>query len=286
MFAAIIGRCSKFFTPSSSGWMKVLHHVKSCPMSSSSSKPKDSNMYHLLLIFPISTFGLGTWQIFRLQWKRGLIQDLHTRTTEPVRDLPENIDDLRSKDLEYRRVRLQGRFDHAGEIHVLPRSLNEGEHSGGGLGRRPKSGAHIITPFEITGSRQRILVNRGWVPKDKIKPEKRLDGQIEQEIEFVGFIRQGEKRQPFQAQNDPQKNQWFSRDVDAMAERTGSLPILVDADSASTVHGGPIGGQTRVYLRNEHLQYIITWYALSGVTAYMYYRLRKSPKNNVISQSH
>ena len=29
---------------------------------------------------------------------------------------------------------------------------------------------------------------------------------------------------------------------------------------ASTIPGGPKGGQTRVYLRNEHLQYIITWY--------------------------
>lgn len=27
----------------------------------------------------------------------------------------------------------------------------------------------------------------------------------------------------------------------------------------STVPGGPIGGQTRVTLRNEHMQYIITW---------------------------
>lgn len=238
-------------------------------------------MYHLLLIIPISTFGLGTWQIFRLQWKRNLIQELHTRTTEPVQDLPENIGDLSSKDSEYQRVRLRGQFDHSEEIHVLPRSLNEGERSGGGLGRRPKSGAHIITPFEIADSRQRILVNRGWVPKDKIEPKKRLQGQIEGEIELVGFLRQGEKRQPFQAQNNPEKNQWISRDVDAMAEVTGSLPILVDADSASTVPGGPIGGQTRVYLRNEHLQYIITWYALSGFTAYMYYRLRKSPKMNV-----
>jgi len=135
-------------------------------------------MYHLLLIIPISTFGLGTWQIFRLQWKRNLIQELNTRTTEPVQDLPENVGDLSSKDSEYRRVRLRGKFDHSEEIHVLPRSLNEGERSGGGLGRRPKSGAHIITPFEIADSRQRILVNRGWVPKDKIEPKKRLQGQV------------------------------------------------------------------------------------------------------------
>lgn len=29
--------------------------------------------------------------------------------------------------------------------------------------------------------------------------------------------------------------------------------------TGSTVPGGPIGGQTRVSLRNEHMQYIITW---------------------------
>lgn len=28
----------------------------------------------------------------------------------------------------------------------------------------------------------------------------------------------------------------------------------------STIPGGPIGGQTRVTLRNEHMQYIITWW--------------------------
>lgn len=35
----------------------------------------------LLLAVPITTFGLGTWQIFRLQWKLGLIKDLEKRTS-------------------------------------------------------------------------------------------------------------------------------------------------------------------------------------------------------------
>ena len=39
------------------------------------------------------------------------------------------------------------------------------------------------------------------------------------------------QRQPFQGKNNPDKNHWFSRDVDAMAEVTGCLPILVDADA-------------------------------------------------------
>jgi len=58
-------------------------------MSTANVAEKESKLHYLLLIIPISTFGLGTWQIYRLQWKRGLIQELEKRTTDAVRDLPE-----------------------------------------------------------------------------------------------------------------------------------------------------------------------------------------------------
>ena len=58
-------------------------------MTTASSEVKESKLHYLLLIIPISTFGLGTWQIFRLQWKTGLIKELETRTTKPIRNLPE-----------------------------------------------------------------------------------------------------------------------------------------------------------------------------------------------------
>lgn len=68
----------------------VLHHLlKSCSMSTASTAAKESKMHYLLLIIPVSTFGLGTWQIKRLQWKKGLIKELEARTTAPVLDLPE-----------------------------------------------------------------------------------------------------------------------------------------------------------------------------------------------------
>jgi cytochrome oxidase assembly protein ShyY1 len=49
------------------------------------------------------------------------------------------------------------------------------------------------------------------------------------------------------------------RDIPEMARRLDTLPIFLDADAASTVPGGPIGGQTRVTLRNDHLSYMFTW---------------------------
>ena len=41
-----------------------------------------------LLIIPVTTFCLGTWQVFRLQWKVDLIADLERRTKKEVIDIP------------------------------------------------------------------------------------------------------------------------------------------------------------------------------------------------------
>jgi len=57
-----------------------------------------------------------------------------------------------------------------------------------------------------------------------------------------------------------------------MCSSTGAKPVFLDATYEMTVPGGPIGGQTRVGLRNEHLSYLITWFSLSAATSYMWYR--------------
>lgn len=151
-------------------------------------------------------------------------------------------------------------------------------------------------------------------------------------MELTGAVRLAETRKPFVPENNPERNHWHYRDLEAMAKFTGTEPIFIDADfsawcpaqaagtrraggrggwaapgtsqeqaegppavtgngpqtpaareelgrlrgnsgpggshrrltpcpvpAGSTVPGGPIGGQTRVTLRNEHMQYIVTW---------------------------
>lgn len=56
-----------------------------------------------------------------------------------------------------------------------------------------------------------------------------------------------------------------------MSQQTGAAPIFLDACSNTTVPGGPIGGQTRVGLRNEHTSYIVTWFGLSAFTSFLWY---------------
>lgn len=201
-----------------------------------------------------------------------MIADLRSLTSaEPI---PLPIDPLELKDLEYRRVKVRGRYDHSQEMYILPRSRVDPEkeaREAGTLSSSGESGANVITPFYCSDLGITILVNRGFVPRKSIRPETRLKGQVNDEMEVVGVVRLTEIRKPFVPQNDVEHNRWHYRDLGAMSAVTGAEPIFIDADLASTVPGGPIGGQTRVTLRNEHMQYIMTWYGLCAATSYMWF---------------
>lgn len=248
----------------------------------SSSNPKK---YTWMLVFPVASFGLGTWQVRRLQWKKDLIKDLEVRTQrEPIPlDPTELLNPDKLKAMEYRRVTMSGCFDHSQEILLGPRSKNTKQpRSGGGGGlishSVPASGYHIVTPF-VLDSGERILINRGWVSKDSVNPETRTEGQIKTRTSVSGLVRKGERRPSFSPKVKEDSGNWHYCDVDSFSRLLNTSPIMIDADSASTVPGGPMGGQTRVTLRNEHIQYIITWYSLCAATLLLYYQLRKRPSS-------
>ncbi|XP_015238220.1 PREDICTED: surfeit locus protein 1 [Cyprinodon variegatus] len=235
-------------------------------------KGEDSFLKWFLLLIPVTTFGLGTWQVKRRQWKMGLIDELKRLTTaEPV---PLPPDPVEVNKLEYRRVKVRGHYDHSQELYIMPRSPVDPEkeaREAGSLSSSGEIGANVITPFHCSDLGIKILVNRGYVPRQKIRPETRMKGQVEDEVEVVGVVRLTEPRKPFVPNNDEERNRWHYRDLEAMSRITGAAPILIDADFQSTIPGGPVGGQTRVTLRNEHMQYVITWYGLCAATSYMWY---------------
>lgn len=112
-------------------------------------------------------------------------------------------------------------------------------------------------------------MNRGWVPARNKKPTTRIKGQVEGTVELEGVVRLAEPRPQFTP--DHRENLYFYRDLLKMCKNTGAEPIFIDACYNTTVHDGPIGGQTRVSLRNEHMSYIFTWFSLSAFTGWLWY---------------
>ena len=220
--------------------------------------------------------GLGTWQLERLQWKTALIEEIHGRMAAPAAPLPDVLaeTDQDLTEVQYRRVTLEGAFRHDAEMYLAARSMNG------------NVGYHVVTPFELS-SGEVALVDRGWVPIERKLPAERAQGQVEGEVTIEGVIRVPRAEKSWlQPDNEPQNNMWFWVDLPAMAEhaRLGAMgsdlaPVYVEAGPAENPGGFPIGGQTRVNLPNDHLQYAITWYALAIALAVIYVVYHRRPPN-------
>jgi surfeit locus 1 family protein len=206
----------------------------------------------------IALIGLCLWQVQRMYWKENLIADRETRVSADPIALPAEGADPASVD--YRRVRLEGVFRHDKELFLGARSLN------GNVGYQ------VLTPFELVGGGA-VLVDRGWVPVERKAPESRAEGQLAGPQTIDGIVRVAPGKAWMQPDNEPGKNMWFFVDLPAMAASSGvglRTDLYVDAGPAENPGKYPVGGQTRIALPNDHLQYAITWGLLAAALAVIY----------------
>ncbi|KAF8898983.1 mitochondrial protein required for respiration [Infundibulicybe gibba] len=233
----------------------------------------------LLGFMPFFTFGLGTWQLQRLQWKIALIDELEEKLELAPLSLPQKINLSVIPEFVYRKVMLRGRWDHAKSMLIAPR-VHEGVH-----------GVHVITPL-IRENGTTVLVDRGFVSKEYV-----AQGTYQQEtgeVEVLGMLRTSQPRNRFTPDNHPEDGIWYWTDVDAMAEHAGGesarvQPVFVEqifeghaGEAGSRLTKGiPIGRAPTIDLRNSHLSYVMTWYALSGLTAFMFARVLVTKKRSI-----
>lgn len=219
--------------------------------------------------------GLGTWQLDRLQWKTALIAEIEGRIDAPPAPLTEVLAEAgNDRDaVQYRQVILTGSFRHDAEMYLAARSMNG------------NVGYHVVTPFDLADGGT-VLVDRGWVPPERKLPAQRPEGQVEGEVTLEGVLRVPRAEKSWlQPDNEPHNNMWFWIDLPAMAEHarlgaagSGLVPVYVEAGAAENPGGFPIGGQTRINLPNDHLQYALTWYALAVILAVIYVIYHRRPR--------
>ena len=207
--------------------------------------------------------GLGVWQLKRLHWKEGLIAQIEARTEGAPITLKDALAHARKgRDPSYYRLRVDGRFHHAKERYLY--AVSEG-----------RVGWHVITPLE-TEAGDVVLVDRGFVPDELKDPSSRSLGEVENVVTVTGIVRAPETQNLFTPDNEPEANRWFWRDLPAMARSmfpAGTIevaPFFLEADKSPVPGGWPEGGQTRLALPNNHLQYAITWFLMAAALLVIY----------------
>ncbi|MGH7502466.1 MAG: SURF1 family protein [Longimicrobiales bacterium] len=151
---------------------------------------------------------LGFWQLDRLEERRARNAEQASRLEAPPVELEDVPHD--SAGWTYRRVILEGSYDHDGLIVYPGRSL-------GGV-----PGAHIVTPLVLKDTGGRVLVNRGWMPAaDGAHPDlTRLPESGPVRVMGVVVAFPGGRSPPAPAGSVPRsegfRQIWFSIDPDAI----------------------------------------------------------------------
>ena len=206
---------------------------------------------------------LGVWQLRRAALKIALEEMLESRTKLPMLsavELARTGEDAASQ--HYRPVRLKGRWLSRHNVFLENRQM-------GG-----RVGFLVVTPLQLDGRPEAVLVQRGWVPRDlrdrtALPPIETPAGLVEvvgqiapppaRLYEFVsstaGLIRQ-------------------NLDVDEFAREAGLTLVptsVLQAESSSTAGDG----LRRVWPRpavdvQKHYGYAFQWFALGALMAGLY----------------
>jgi surfeit locus 1 family protein len=227
------------------------------------------------LVALVAFISLGNWQIQRKTWKEALIDTLERRLSAAPIELPlrQRWSELDRTDDEFRRVKLSATFIPASEAFI---------YTSGSAMRSDISGPGywIFAPAQLT-SGGTVVVNRGFVPEGRQDPTTRRAGETTGVIDMVGVLRWAEPRGLFTPVDQLQSNLWFTRDPVAIAAAKGwgeVAPFFIELESPQPSGGIPRAGPLKVNLRNEHLQYALTWYGLALVVVVMLgFWLRSSP---------
>lgn len=199
---------------------------------------------------------LGFWQLQRLEWKEAILADIDARIAAAPVALPLSVS---SADDNYRGVAVRA-TPTGEELHVLVSGTAAG------------TGFRVISKMEMRPG-VNIMVDLGLLP---IEDKNALPSAFETDI--IGNLIWPDDKNSSTPEPDIAANTWFARDVTAMSQHLGTLPIMIVARSSSVqdprVTPLPINSAN---IKNDHLEYAITWFLLAAVWAAMtFYLIRRT----------
>lgn len=204
---------------------------------------------------------LGVWQVQRLTWKTELLRQIETRSTAAPQPVGSLLARAGEEDLGFYRVQaVCPGLATASYLQLY--ALKDGQ-----------AGSRLISacPLEA-GPYRAILVDRGFVP-DTVSARPPVAAS-DHPVVVVGLLREPEPGNFVTPDNRAGENQWFSRDVAAMARALGvndPAPVFLLAETPTNpdflaLEPAPLPGE----IPNRHLEYALTWFGLAGALIAVY----------------
>ena len=201
--------------------------------------------------FIVLFLALGFWQLYRLNWKNNLIEEINSSLiNDPVKVEAQKIQN-------FQKIKFKGKIDNENIIYLY------------GLNDNGEPGFNIIKKVDIKG--ENFLINQGWIPRD-------LKGETFdlKQSEYLGITKLKSKKNYFKPNNDLPKNYWFKLDDIDLKKYTGKTfsPFIIFIQNGEQKNSYPTPKKISSDLPNNHLKYALTWFsiAISILLIYLYFR--------------
>jgi len=213
--------------------------------------------------------GLGVWQLQRRVEKHALIAALTERLAAAPGALPQAAQwsALTPARDEFRRIRFVATWQSRPDAMV---------YSAGSAVRDDISGPGTWAFLPATlPSGEIIVINAGFVQntmQDRAQQDRAVTRLVTNEpVTLTGYLRFPETAGPLTPPEDLAKRLWFTRDHLAMTRTLGwgeggkpVAPFYIDLEAPVPASGIPKPGPLTVQLKDNHMQYVITWFGLAG----------------------
>jgi surfeit locus 1 family protein len=213
--------------------------------------------------------GLGVWQLQRRTEKHALIAALTERLAAPPEapPSPAQWSALTPARDEFRRVRFTAAYGPGPDAMV---------YSSGSAVRDDISGpgTWAFLPARLSTG-ETVVINAGFVQntmQDRAQQDRAVAPLVTGEpASLTGYIRFPETGGVLTPAENITKRLWFTRDHLAMAHALGwrqedsqVAPFYIDLEQPVPASGIPKPGALEVHLKDDHMQYAITWFGLAG----------------------
>jgi surfeit locus 1 family protein len=200
--------------------------------------------------FIIVLLSLGTWQLFRLNWKIELINEIESS----LKDEPVNLSNISKKN--YLRIKTRGSINYEYQIYLY------------NLNKEGEPGFEVVSPLTIND--ENYLLNRGWIPFNK--KDNKIINKVD-ESNIIGILKKQTKANMFKPKNDISSNYWFTLNREDIYKFTGKKfsPYIIYISNKNEL---PKPKLITSNISNNHKKYAITWFSLavSILLIYLYFR--------------
>jgi surfeit locus 1 family protein len=231
-----------------------------------SGRPRGVAGFAVFTLAMVALFaGLGVWQLQRRVEKHALIAALTERLAASPGALPSPAQwsALTPERDEFRRV------SFAATYQPLPDAM---VYSSGSAVREDISGpgTWAFLPARLPAG-ETVVINAGFVQntmQDRSQQDRAIKPLVTgAPVTLTGYLRFPEAAGMLTPAENMAKRLWFTRDHLAMARALGwgeVAPFYIDLEQPVPASGIPKPGSLEVHLKDDHMQYAITWFGLAG----------------------